>query len=134
MRAKEGKAVLVILNLLGCNIPAFDGVALRTIGTHLPPMNVRVAVRAVLANVCENRLTVALNAFHFLVQATQRVSGFVVIEFGNDTDWTPARGSVAILARDVDGTVGIARGLILLGKGENRCSVREGGRFWTCGC
>lgn len=70
MRTKEGKAVLVILNLFGRKIPAFDGVALRTIATRLPPMNVRVAVGAILADVGENRLDVTLDAFHLFVHPT----------------------------------------------------------------
>ena len=70
VRAKEGKAVLVILNLFGRKIPAFDGVTLRTIATHLTSVNVRVAVGAIIADVRKDGLNVTLNAFHPFVHAT----------------------------------------------------------------
>ena len=51
MRANEGKAILVALNLLHGDHPPFNGVTGFAIGSQLPLMNVGVAVGALGANV-----------------------------------------------------------------------------------
>jgi hypothetical protein len=88
--------------------PAFDGVTRLTIGAELATMNVRMAVRAFLADIGKDKLDVALGALHFFVHATQRVARFVVIKFRNAADGLPTQGSMAILAGDVDGAMRIA--------------------------
>lgn len=111
--AEERKAILVIFYLTVDRGPTLDGVALGAVGPHLAAVNVRVAVRAILAGVGEDGLDVALDAGNFLVHATQRIVRFVVIKLGNRPDGAPAGGSVAILARDVDRSMRVARGLRL---------------------
>ena len=69
MSAEQRKPVLMVLDLLHGNLPAQYGVALRAVGTEFAPMNVRVAVRAILSHVGENRLGMALRTFHFFVHA-----------------------------------------------------------------
>jgi hypothetical protein len=59
MRAEKREAILVIPHLLHRDVPTLDGVALRAIRTHLPAVNVRVTVRAVLPDIRENRLRMA---------------------------------------------------------------------------
>jgi hypothetical protein len=105
VRAQQRETILVILYLLNGNIPALHGVALRAIRAHPPLVNVRVALFATLADIGEHRLDVALRAFHFLVQAPQRIIRFVVIEFRNRANGLPARGGVTVLARNRQGTV-----------------------------
>lgn len=100
MGSQQREAVLVILHLLNSNIPTLDGMALRAICAHFSLMHVRVAVLAILAYIRENRLHVALRAFHFFVHAAQRVFRLVVVEFRNGLDGPPCRGRVAVLARD----------------------------------
>jgi hypothetical protein len=84
-----------------------------------------VAVCAILADVAEDRLDVTLGAGNFLVHAAQWILRFVVVKFGDDSDGTPARGGVAVFARNVQRPVRIAGGLIL-GRG-NRLSCGRGG-------
>jgi len=67
MGSEKRKAILVVLNLLGGDIPAFYGMTLRTVGAHLAAMNIGVTIGAILAHVCEDRLNMTLNAFHFFV-------------------------------------------------------------------
>ncbi len=122
MSPEKRKAILVIFDLLGGEIPSFDGMALRAIGAHLAAVNVSVAIRAVFADVSEDGFDVALNTFHFFVHAAQGILGFGVVEFGNGADRAPSRGSVAIFARDVDGAVGIAGGPFLSGRKRPRDS------------
>lgn len=90
------------------NPPAFDGVTRLAIRAELAAMNVRMAVRAFLADIGKDQLDVALGALHFFVHAPQRVRRFVVIEFRNAADGFPTQGSVTILARNVEGAVRIA--------------------------
>jgi hypothetical protein len=88
-------------------------VALRAIRTHLPAVNVRVAVRAILSDVGEDRLYVALDALHFFVHAAQRIVRFVVIKLRHSTDRTPARRRVAILAGNRQRSVRTPRGFLV---------------------
>ena len=88
----------MILHLLHRNIPALHGVALLAVRAHLPAMHVGMAVCTILAHIGEHRFDVTLRALHFLVHAAQRISGFVVIEFRNRTNWTPRRCGMTVLA------------------------------------
>jgi len=98
--AEEREAIEVIFDLLHRNVPALHGVTLLAGRAHLMPVDVfvRVTIDAVLADVGEDRLDVALRALHFFVQAAQRIPCFVMVKFGNRTDRTPARGGVTVLA------------------------------------
>ena len=82
VRTQQRKAVLVLFHLLYCNIPSLHGVTLLAVRSHLPAVDVRVTVRAILSHIREHRLDVALHAFHFFVHSTQRIFCLVVIEFG----------------------------------------------------
>jgi hypothetical protein len=79
-----------------------------------------VTIRAILADVLEHRLQMARDAFNFLVHATKRVVGFVVIELRNRADGFPTRGGVAVFARSRKRPVGTTRGFLL--------RVRRGGK------
>jgi hypothetical protein len=116
VRAEQREPILVILYLLNCNIPALHRVALRAIRAHLPLVNVRVALFAILADIGEHRLDVALVALHFFVQAPQRITRLVVIEFRNRTNGLPARRGVTVLARDRQGAVRTPRVVSLPGR------------------
>jgi hypothetical protein len=98
--AKQRKAILVVFDLLDCDIPALHGVALRAVWTHLAAVNVGVAIGAILADVSEHGLDVALHAGDFLVHAAQGIPGFAVIEFRRSFNRPPASRSVAVFARN----------------------------------
>jgi len=100
-------------------------VALRAIRTHLPAVNVRVAVRAILSHVGEHRLYVAFEALHFFVHAAQRIVRLVVIKLRHRADRTPARRRVAILAGNRQRPVRAPRGLVLLWVGDLGCPNRD---------
>ena len=105
VRAGQRKAVVVILHALDGHVPAADRMALFAVRAQLVLVDVRVAVRALVADVGEHRLDVAGNARHTHVPAAQRVFGLVVIEFRNSANWLPALGRVAVRAGNVQGTV-----------------------------
>jgi len=109
MRANEREAIQVLIDLLDRNVPSLDGVALLAIGAHLALVNVGVAIGALLADVREDRLGVALNAAHAFVHATQGILGCVVIEFGNRADRLPSADRVTVLARNAQTSVRAAR-------------------------
>ena len=90
MSAKERKTILVFADLLYRDLPAPDRVALCAIRAHFSLVDVGVTIRAVLADVGEHRLYVALRAFHLGVHAPQRVCGPVVVKLGNRADGAPS--------------------------------------------
>ena len=118
--SQQRKTILVIFHSLDVNIPALNSVALRAVGAHLPPVNVVVAVLAILADVCEDWLGVALQARHFFVHAAKRILGVVVIELRYGPDGTPTRGEVAVLARNGKWPVRATGCLLLWGKRSSR--------------
>ena len=116
VRAKQREAILVILYLLHGNVPALDRVALLAIRTHLPAVNIRVAVGAILSHVGEDRFYVALNARYFFVHAAQWIVRLVVIKLRHRADRTPARRRVTVFAWNRQRPVRAPRGfLVFLG-------------------
>jgi hypothetical protein len=135
--AQQWKPVLVVADRLHRDIPTLHRMALFAIGTHLPPVYVRVAISAVLSHVRENRLHVALHAFHFFMHAPQGITGLVVVKLRHRPDWTPTRRCVAVLAGNVQRRPMRIACRFLLG-GSQRCC--RGGKFargtpgWTREC
>jgi hypothetical protein len=119
MSAEEWETILVIVDLLYGNLPALHGVALRAIRPHLPLVNIGVTILASLAYVREHRLGVATRADHLFVQTTERILGFVVVEFRNGSDWAPSSGGMAILAGNCQWSVRTSGSLPLCGR--HRC-------------
>lgn len=121
MCAKQREPILVLLNLLYCHLPSLNRVALCTIGSKLPLMNVGVAVGASLTHIGKNWLDVALGASQVLVHAAKRISRLIVIEFRNVADRLPSAEGMAILAGNIQRAMWAARagrGLPLRGSGN----------------
>jgi len=100
VRAQQRKTILVVLQLLNRDIPSLHRMALRAVRTHLAPVDVIVAILAVLAHVGEHRFDVTLRAFHFFMHAAQGIAGFRMIKFRNRADGTPTRRGMTVLARN----------------------------------
>jgi hypothetical protein len=113
VRAEKRKAILVILHLLNIDTPAFNGVTLGAVWAHLAAMNIRVAIRAIFADICEHRFDVALGAVHFFVHAAEGILGFVVVKLRNSANGAPSCSGVAIFARHGKRTMRAFRGLLL---------------------
>ena len=105
MRAGEGEAVIVLLDLLNRNLPPPDRVAGLAIGSQLPLVNISMAVLAALSNVAEHRLDVALSAGDGLVHAAQRIARPVVVEFWNGSNRLPPACGMTILAGNREAAV-----------------------------
>jgi len=109
----------VILDLLHGDIPALNGVTLRTVRAHPSLVHVGMTVLAILSDIRENRLHVTPRALYFFMHPAQRIPGLVVIEFRIRLDRAPRGHSVAIFARDGERRpVRIARGrpVLLMGR------------------
>jgi hypothetical protein len=76
-------------------------------------MDIRVAIRAVFADVGKYGFYVALGALHFFVQAAKRIFRFAVIEFRNRPDRPPTGRGVAVFTGNVQRAVGISLGVLL---------------------
>jgi hypothetical protein len=113
MRSKQRKSVEVILNGLHRHVPAAHRVALGTVGAELTAMNIRVAVRAVFADIGEDGPEVALRAIDFFVHSAKRISRGVVAEFWNGANGGPACVRVTVLAGDRQWAMRTAPGLVL---------------------
>lgn len=109
MRTHQGKAILVLVDLLYGDLPSLYGMALVAGRAKLPLVNIGMAVGALLAYVCEHRLGVTLGASDPLVHAAQRKSGLVVVEFRDVADRFPPAQGVTVLAGDVQGPVRASR-------------------------
>jgi hypothetical protein len=62
MRADQRKPVLMIPHSLERDLPALHSMAPLAIGTHLPTVDIGVAVSALCASICKHQLCVALGA------------------------------------------------------------------------
>lgn len=62
VRADQGKAILMLLDVLDGDLPALHRVTLLAIGSQLPAMDVSMAIGAALADVRKNKLGMALRA------------------------------------------------------------------------
>lgn len=100
MSSNEWETVVVLLHRLEDDAPSLHGVTLLAVRTHLPAMNIGMAIGAMHASVREHRLRVTLCTTHAHVKAAQRIFRLVVIEFRNGADRLPANRGVAVLARD----------------------------------
>lgn len=121
--AGQREAVHVLIDLGCVDLPAADGVAGFAGRAHLAPMNVSVAVGALVAHIREHHLDVATGAGYALVHPTQCELRLVVVELGDGADRLPAVYGMAILAREVEsavGTMGVRGGLRLAGRNRRR--------------
>ena len=98
--SEQRETVLVIFDLLHGDVPALNGVTLRTVRAHPSLVHVGMTVLAILPDIRENRLHVAPRALHFFMHTTQRILGVVVIEFWVRLDRAPRAHLVAILTRN----------------------------------
>ena len=108
----------MIFDLLHSDIPALNGVTLRTVRAHPSLVHVGMTVLAILPDIRENRLHVALRALHFFMHTAQRIPGLVVIEFRVRLDRAPRAHLVTVVARDGERRpVRIPRGRLVVSMG-----------------
>ena len=96
---------MMISDLCDRNLPTQHGVTLSTVRTKFPPVNVSVAVSTIFAHIGKNRFCMTLKALHSLMQSSQWIPSFVVIELRYRTNGTPGARGVTIFARNSKRTV-----------------------------
>lgn len=101
MRTHQGKAILVLVDLLHRDLPSLYCMALVAGCAELALVNIGMAVGALLAHIGEHRPGVALGATDPLVHAAQRKSGLAVVELRDIADRLPPAQGVTVLAGDV---------------------------------
>jgi hypothetical protein len=101
----QGKAVLVLVDLLGGNLPALYAVALLATGAELTLVDIGMAIGALVTYIRKYRFDVALGTGDSLMQPTQRIPGLIVVKFGRVSDRLPSAQGVAILTRDIERAV-----------------------------
>src|SRR5436853_7418076 len=85
VRTEQGKAVLVLVDIVDRNLPASNSVAQVTLSSVFPAVDVGVTILAGVANLGEKPLDVAFLARHLRFHATEREAGLMVITFGITT-------------------------------------------------
>ena len=109
VRADQWEAVEMLVDLLDRNIPALHRVALLAVCSHLPLVDVGVAIGALRTHIREDGLGMALRAAHAFVHAAQRIFRGVVIELRNSPDGLPPAQGVTVLAGNAEASVRAAR-------------------------
>jgi hypothetical protein len=98
VRSEERESVVVLLHLLDRYLPSAHGVALLAVCSHLPLMNVGVAILAGFSDAGEDGLHVTLRASDRSVHTAQRILRLVMVEFRNTANRLPCVRCVAVLA------------------------------------
>jgi hypothetical protein len=120
---QERESILVILDLLDGDIPTEHRMTPCAIGSHLPLVNIGVAVLALLANIRKYRLDVTLRTLHFFVHAPQRILCLIVVELRHGADRAPSAGGVAIFARNLQRPVRASRRFALRFRSRKYCRL-----------
>ncbi len=116
----------MVLDLLDRDLPPANGVALFARRPKLALVDIGVAIGAPASDITEHQLGMALRTGDVLVHAPQRIPGLIVVKLRNAADGLPCTECVAVLARNVQGSVRAAcSGARLLGVRALRACERE---------
>ena len=109
MSTGEREAVHVHVDLRDRNVPAADCVTVFASARHFSAVNVRMAVGALIADVGEHHLGMAVYAVDVLMQSAQRKLGLVVDELRHRANGLPSVHGMTILTSDIQVAVRAAR-------------------------
>ena len=99
VRAQQREPIQVTANRAGGNLPSPDGMTILARRAHLAPMEIRMAISALLTDVTKDFFHMAGITRHVLVHASQRVLCLsIVIEFRSTANRRPTCCGVAIFA------------------------------------
>ena len=107
MGTGQGKFFSMILGCFQPLIPPHNRVALFAVAPLFPPVNVRMTVGTFLPDICKHQISVAERAVRILMQPSERVARFLMIEIRGGSDGRPARTGVTVQAIEAQGTVRI---------------------------
>ena len=101
MCADQREAIVVLLHLLHGYLPSSNCVTLLAIRSHLPFVNIGMAVLAALSDARKDGPHVALCTSHECVHTAQRILRLIVIKFRDRADRLPRIRCMAVLAGDI---------------------------------
>ena len=113
VRPNQRETILVLIDVVDRNLPASIAVASVTLRGVPPPVDIGVAVLALVVRLGEDQVGMAIRAADFRMHPAQRKTCLAVIKLGNRSNRCPSLGRVAILARNIQGpmwTVGFLLG------------------------
>ncbi len=113
------------VDLRDIHSPAADGMTVLARPAHLAAVDVGVAVGALVADIGEYHLGVAVRTGDALVQPAQGKFGLIVVELGHRADRLPSVDRMAILTRDVQITVRASRVIRRLRRSSARNGCRQ---------
>lgn len=99
----------MLVDIVNRDLPAIHPVTQVALNAVLAAMQVGVAVLALLSDVSEQGIDVALLAGHLGMHASQGIGGLVVIKLRVLADRHPCRRGVAVLARSFQRSVRVRR-------------------------
>src|SRR5947209_7371182 len=102
MRANQGKAILMFIDVVNRDLPAIGVVAQLALRTILATMQIGVAVLAFVGSVGELEIVMTVAASHGGMAALKREAGLCMIEFDLVLNHLPVRSGVAGDAGDVE--------------------------------
>ena len=112
MRPDEGEAILVLINVVNGDLPSRVAMAHIALRAVLAPVDIGVAILALLAYVGEYQVGMTVRACSFAMHAAQRKACLLVIKFWNRPDRLPTFGVVTVLTADLQASVRTMRGSI----------------------
>ena len=113
VRPNQREAILVLIDVVDRNLPPGVAVARVALRSIPPPVDIGVAVLALVVRLGEDQVGMAIRAADFRMHPAQRKTCFGVIKLRNGSNRLPSLGRVAILARNIQGpmwTVGFLLG------------------------
>ena len=105
MRPDEGEAILVLINVVNGDLPSRVAMAHIALRAVLAPVDIGVAILALLAYVGEYQVGMTVRAGDFAMHAAQREPCLLVIKLRNRPDRLPTLGAVAVLTGDPQASV-----------------------------
>jgi hypothetical protein len=109
MCADEREAVLVLIDVVDRNLPAGIAMADVALRAVFAPVNVGMAILALLAYIREYKISVTVCAPHFDVHAAQGEARLFVFKLRDGANRFPALGRVAILAGNLQSSMRTVR-------------------------
>ena len=98
VRTDQGKAILVLVDVVNGNLPAVCVVAKCALSAVFAPMQIRMAILALHWRAAENESLMAIPALHFCVSSAQREFGAGMVELEPGAQRLPAPGGMTLLA------------------------------------
>lgn len=100
--ADQGKAVLMLIDVVNGYLPTVGVVTKLALGAVLAAVKIGVAILAFLRSVAKDKSLMAIGALHFCVAAAQRKFSLRVGELEFRAERLPTLRSMAILARQFE--------------------------------